>query len=50
MRVAKELLLQGALSVAEIAQSVGYASLSVFSKVFKEYYGESPSAARKSKK
>lgn len=36
-------------TIAEITKSVGYASDAAFSKVFKEYYGVSPGAYRRSK-
>ncbi|MED5019105.1 response regulator [Paenibacillus chibensis] len=43
----KELLLQTRLSVAEIAEHVGYQTTKYFNKVFKEYEGRSPGSYRK---
>lgn len=43
---AKELLLQTRLSVAEIAERVGYQTTKYFNKVFKEYEGHSPGLYR----
>jgi AraC-like DNA-binding protein len=44
LQQAKLLLAQGNMNVSEVAYAVGFDSLSYFSKVFKKYYGLSPSA------
>jgi signal transduction histidine kinase/DNA-binding response OmpR family regulator/ligand-binding sensor domain-containing protein len=44
LQQAKLLLAQGKMNVSEVAYAVGFDSLSYFSKVFKKYYGLSPSA------
>ncbi len=44
LQQAKLLLAQGKMNVSEVAYAVGFDSLSYFSKVFKKYYGFSPSA------
>ncbi|GFH96836.1 HTH-type transcriptional activator RhaS [Lachnospiraceae bacterium] len=45
---ARELLLQGSeMSVQEVAAAVGYDDAYHFSKLFKKYYGKSPSQIRK---
>lgn len=48
MKHANELLTDKEYSIAEIAQTVGYSDPYSFSKAFHKYYGESPSAYRKS--
>ncbi|EGO8301590.1 helix-turn-helix transcriptional regulator, partial [Enterococcus faecalis] len=40
---AKELLKNDSLSVKEVAKTVGYEDAYHFSKLFKKYYGKSPS-------
>ena len=47
MEKAYELLGSGELSVTEVSCSVGYASVSVFSKTFSKYFGTPPSAVKK---
>lgn len=47
MKHALELLSQTNMSVAEIADSLGYADSYSFSKAFHKFYGESPSSFRK---
>jgi two-component system response regulator YesN len=47
MRQAKSLLLIGELRIYELASAVGYESSEHFSKVFKEYFGLSPSEFKK---
>ena len=42
----RELLLQGAGSVSEVAYAVGFESLASFTRAFKTRYGEPPSALR----
>lgn len=44
---AKHLLINGELSITEISQSVGYASLSSFSQSYKNFFGISPMDQRK---
>lgn len=44
---ARELLVQGEMSVQEVAAAVGYEDAYHFSKLFKKYYGKSPSQLRK---
>ncbi|MCG8472272.1 MAG: AraC family transcriptional regulator [Desulfobacterales bacterium] len=39
---AKELLLSGEMNVTETSYSVGYSSLSYFSRIFKDHHGLSP--------
>jgi AraC family transcriptional regulator of arabinose operon len=46
MEKAKELLERSDLSVTEISSSVGYASISAFSKTFLKYFGVNPSSLR----
>ena len=48
MKYATELLLDNNISIANIAQKVGYSDPFSFSKAFHKYYGESPSTYRKS--
>lgn len=43
MRKAKNLILHQDLPISEVANKVGYASISSFSQAFKNYYGSSPS-------
>jgi two-component system response regulator YesN len=43
MQKAKQLLLEGKLIIADIAYRVGYSDSNYFSKVFRRYYGKSPS-------
>ncbi|NIV18476.1 MAG: helix-turn-helix domain-containing protein [Woeseiaceae bacterium] len=45
---ARELLQQTRLSLVEIASMTGFVSSSHFSKSYKEFYGHSPSAERRS--
>ena len=45
-----ELLLEGCLSVSEVAYRVGFDDLSYFSKSFKAYFGMSPSVFQKEKR
>lgn len=47
MEKARELLSQNNLSVSETASSVGYASISVFSKTFLKFFGVNPSSFKK---
>ena len=47
MERAAELLRESDMSVAEIANQVGYESQSRFSAAFKEYYGQLPKEYRK---
>jgi AraC-like DNA-binding protein len=47
LKKAEELLLEGKLSVADIAYHVGYSSPDYFSTVFRSRYGVSPSGFRK---
>ena len=44
---AKELLESSKLSVKEISEAVGYKDPYYFSKLYKKYYGKSPSKTRK---
>ncbi len=46
MKSALKLLTDNKLSVAEIAQNVGYGDTFTFSKAFKRHFGQSPSAYR----
>lgn len=48
MKYAAELLADEDNSIASIARTVGYSDPYCFSKAFHKYYGESPSACRKS--
>lgn len=48
MKYATELLADQETSITEIAQAVGYSDPYCFSKAFRKYYGESPTACRKS--
>jgi transcriptional regulator GlxA family with amidase domain len=45
---ARELLLNTNLGVAKIAETCGYQSASHFSRIFRQYFDESPAATRKS--
>lgn len=47
MTKAKELIEEGRLSMTEIADKVGYGSLSHFSREFKKFYGENPTSIQK---
>jgi len=47
MLMARELLRDRSVSVAEVAGQVGYRSEFSFSKAFKRHYGQGPSAARR---
>lgn len=47
MTKAKELIEEGRLSMTEIADMVGYGSLSHFSREFKKFYGENPTSIQK---
>ncbi len=49
MQHAKLLLHNTDLPIGEIAKSCGYDNFAYFSKVYKDYFGSSPSAERKSK-
>ncbi len=44
---AKRLLLNSQLTLSDISSACGYADLSYFSKLFKKYYGSSPSKYRR---
>jgi AraC-like DNA-binding protein len=44
MQLGKQLLLAGSDNVSEVAYSVGYSSLSSFSRAYRQYYGIAPSA------
>ena len=44
---ARELLVQEEMSIQEVAAAVGYEDAYHFSKLFKKYYGKSPSQLRK---
>lgn len=46
MKVAVKLLSKNSMSIAEIAQSVGYVDTFTFSKAFKRHFGQSPSEYR----
>lgn len=46
MKMAAKLLAENTMSVAEIAESVGYGDTFTFSKAFKRHFGKSPSAYR----
>lgn len=46
-KAARKLLLRGSYTVAAIALSVGYPSVSYFSSVYKKHYGETPQETRK---
>ncbi|MBI4026578.1 MAG: helix-turn-helix transcriptional regulator [Verrucomicrobia bacterium] len=48
MGIARELLLGGDLSIARVAESVGYPDSFYFSQVFKKYFGRPPLQYRKS--
>ncbi|MDK6804295.1 phosphoenolpyruvate hydrolase family protein [Aerococcus sp. UMB7834] len=50
LNLSKKLLRRSVLSLKEVAQQVGYPNYSHFSKLFKKYYGQSPSFYRKSYK
>lgn len=50
LKRAAELLLEGCLSVSEVAYRVGFDDLSYFSKSFKAYFGMSPSVFQKEKR
>lgn len=47
LQMANQLLREGAGSVSEIAYSVGFVSLSGFSRAYREQFGESPSSSRR---
>lgn len=47
MEAAQRALLEGSLSIAEIAEQCGFASSNYFSESFKSYYGVSPSEYKK---
>lgn len=47
MRAAEQLLNTGSMSITAIAEYLGYNSASYFEKVFKKYYGYSPTQFRK---
>lgn len=47
MTKARELIEEGRLSMTEIADMVGYGSLSHFSREFKKFYGENPTSIQK---
>ncbi len=48
LQKAKELLADHGLSISEIAYQVGFKSLAYFSQMYKQTFGESPSATRNS--
>ncbi len=50
MKYAKHLLQNTALPVGEVARNCGYDNFAYFSKVYKDFYGVSPSAVRKDRK
>lgn len=50
LQQAKLLLQQDKMNVSEVAYAVGFDSLSYFSKIFKKYYGLSPSALNQQEK
>lgn len=50
LKKAQELLLTSTLTLSDIALTCGYADLSYFSKLFKKYYGTSPSRYRRENK
>ena len=50
MEVAKNLLETSILSVSEVARAVGYKTLPVFSKIFANHFGISPSVLKKKNK
>ena len=43
MNKASRMLLEGKLSMIEVAQQCGFSSASYFSTAFKEYFSETPS-------
>ncbi|MBP0033538.1 MAG: helix-turn-helix transcriptional regulator [Roseofilum sp. Belize BBD 4] len=47
MEWARKLLLEQQMNVSEVAQAVGYASLSRFSTAFKDYFGTTPKTYQK---
>lgn len=47
LRYAKQLLIEGKLTVSEIAEQCGYSNPYYFSNVFKDKYGQCPTAFRK---
>lgn len=47
MRLAREMLSAGELSVSEVADAVGYQELPSFTRMFRARFGMTPSAARK---
>ncbi|HOB21806.1 MAG TPA: helix-turn-helix domain-containing protein [Bacillota bacterium] len=47
MEAAARLLLDRSLSVTEVCYQVGFQSLSHFQRLFRDFYGKSPSAYRK---
>ncbi len=46
MKMAAKMLISGDMTVADIAESVGYVDVFTFSKAFKRHFGTSPSAYR----
>lgn len=48
IETAKSLIVNGGMSITEVAYSVGYSSLSHFAKIFKEYEGVPPSEFKES--
>ncbi len=48
MEIARELLLEGDLSIARVAETVGYPDSFYFSQVFKKHFGNPPLQYRKS--
>ncbi len=48
MEIARELLLGSDLSIARVAESVGYPDSFYFSQVFKKHFGKPPLQYRKS--
>lgn len=44
MKMAVKLLIENTLSIAQIAQAVGYVDTFTFSKAFKRHFGQAPSA------
>ncbi|MFA6783893.1 MAG: helix-turn-helix transcriptional regulator, partial [Sphaerochaeta sp.] len=46
MEKAKQLLSEGTLSVKEIAETTGFLDGNYFSRVFRNYYGKTPSSFR----
>ena len=50
MSLAKQLILEGEMSITEISEKLNYSSMYAFSKSFKKCYGVSPKMFQKSKK